>query len=226
MELGKKLKKLRVERGLSQQKLADMIFVSRSAVAKWESGLGLPSKESREALAKVFQVPEEFFTMDEPEVVVVEKNRKIKRLSGSMCAVAMAALVFLIGYGLFHPVHYAASAACEKIEVQIMEENCRPFEITDEDTVDSFIDSLNEAVFQKSLRLCAGESAPDTMEVMLTLIKGEKSAGSVMLCPSAGGMWVYLIDSGRELVAVDGEALGTYIARLLEEETGGVWQLS
>ena len=88
MELGKKLKKLRVERGLSQQKLADMIFVSRSAVAKWESGLGLPSKESREALAKVFQVPEEFFTMDEPEVVVVEKNRKIKRLSGSMCAVA------------------------------------------------------------------------------------------------------------------------------------------
>ncbi len=37
MELSKKLKKLRLERGLSQQRLADMIFVSRSAVAKWEN---------------------------------------------------------------------------------------------------------------------------------------------------------------------------------------------
>jgi transcriptional regulator with XRE-family HTH domain len=34
MELNEKLKKLRSERGISQQVLADAIFVSRSAVAK------------------------------------------------------------------------------------------------------------------------------------------------------------------------------------------------
>ena len=41
-----KIKELRQEKGLSQQAVADSIYVSRSAVAKWENGLGLPSKES------------------------------------------------------------------------------------------------------------------------------------------------------------------------------------
>lgn len=40
MELCEKLKELRKKRGVSQQELADAIFASRSAVAKWESGNG------------------------------------------------------------------------------------------------------------------------------------------------------------------------------------------
>ena len=54
MEFKDKLKRLRKERSVSQQALADAIFVSRSAVAKWENGLGLPSSASSEALAKHF----------------------------------------------------------------------------------------------------------------------------------------------------------------------------
>ena len=38
MEFKEKLKKARSERNISQQALADAIFVSRSAVAKWEIG--------------------------------------------------------------------------------------------------------------------------------------------------------------------------------------------
>ena len=51
MEFKDKLKRLRAERGISQQALANAIFVSRSAVAKWENGLGLPSADSCEALS-------------------------------------------------------------------------------------------------------------------------------------------------------------------------------
>ena len=36
------LKKLRIERGLSQRELADMIYVDRSTVGRWESGKRLP----------------------------------------------------------------------------------------------------------------------------------------------------------------------------------------
>ena len=50
MEFKEKLKKLRAQRGISQQALADAIFVSRSALANWENGLGLPSDASYEAL--------------------------------------------------------------------------------------------------------------------------------------------------------------------------------
>ena len=36
------LKRLRIKKGLSHQKLADMLFVNRSTVARWESGSRLP----------------------------------------------------------------------------------------------------------------------------------------------------------------------------------------
>ena len=44
MEFSEKLKELRSEKGISQAKLAADIHISRSAVAKWENGLGLPEK--------------------------------------------------------------------------------------------------------------------------------------------------------------------------------------
>ncbi|MGG3822658.1 helix-turn-helix transcriptional regulator [Geobacillus thermodenitrificans] len=42
MTLGEKIKKARIEAGLSQEQLSEKLGVSRSAVAKWESGKGLP----------------------------------------------------------------------------------------------------------------------------------------------------------------------------------------
>jgi len=44
MELKDKIKQLRREKGLTQAQLADALFVSRSTVAKWENGLGLPGR--------------------------------------------------------------------------------------------------------------------------------------------------------------------------------------
>ena len=43
---GKQLKKLRKARGLSQSRLAELLFVDRSAVTKWETG-GAPITKSR-----------------------------------------------------------------------------------------------------------------------------------------------------------------------------------
>ena len=98
MEFGKKLKKLRTDRGLSQQKLADMIFMSRSAVAKWENGLGLPSEESYEALAQIFGVPKALFKPDCPEQVIVEKNKRIKKIAAFVRA---AAIIVFVSHGFF-----------------------------------------------------------------------------------------------------------------------------
>ena len=81
MEFKDKLKSLRKERGLSQQALADSIFISRSAVAKWENGLGLPNDESMNALLTYFDVPREYFATDEPEKVLMKKNQLIRRMA-------------------------------------------------------------------------------------------------------------------------------------------------
>ena len=55
-----KLKQLREEAGLSQQSLADKLFVSRSAIAKWENGNGIPSDVNLDAICKFFDVNEEW----------------------------------------------------------------------------------------------------------------------------------------------------------------------
>lgn len=93
MEFKDKLKKLRTDRGISQQALADAIFVSRSAVAKWENGLGYPNEESLTALQKYFGVDGDYFITKEPETVIVEKNRKIRTLNIQFIAIALAVLM-------------------------------------------------------------------------------------------------------------------------------------
>lgn len=80
MEFKDKLRSLRKQRGLSQQALADAIFVSRSTVAKWENGLGLPGKESTEALLSYFQITEDALKTQEPEQVILVKNRRIRTM--------------------------------------------------------------------------------------------------------------------------------------------------
>lgn len=95
MEFKDKLKKLRTEKGLTQAQLADAIFVSRSTVAKWENGLGLPSDESMALLTEYFDIPQDELATTEPEAVIVEKNRRIRwGLIGSIAGwVAILALV-------------------------------------------------------------------------------------------------------------------------------------
>ena len=69
MDFKDKLKALRNESKLSQQALADAIHISRSAIAKWENGLGLPSPDALESLINFFGVPVDYFDSFEMEHV-------------------------------------------------------------------------------------------------------------------------------------------------------------
>ena len=54
MEFHEKLQELRKQRGLTQEELAQILFVSRTAISKWESGRGYPNIDSLKAIAKYF----------------------------------------------------------------------------------------------------------------------------------------------------------------------------
>ncbi len=56
MELFEKLQALRKQKGITQKELADAIFVSRTAVSKWEAGRGYPSIDSLKAIAAFYGV--------------------------------------------------------------------------------------------------------------------------------------------------------------------------
>ena len=63
MEFKENLKQLRLQKGLTQAQLAEKLFVSRSTVAKWENGLGLPNPETMAAIEKLYDnVAEELAT--------------------------------------------------------------------------------------------------------------------------------------------------------------------
>ena len=47
---------LRTQRGMSQDELAEKVFVSRQAVSRWENGETVPNTETLKLLSKVFDV--------------------------------------------------------------------------------------------------------------------------------------------------------------------------
>lgn len=52
MEFHKKPQELRKQKNLAQEELSDILFVSRTAISKWESGHGYPSIDSLEAITE------------------------------------------------------------------------------------------------------------------------------------------------------------------------------
>ena len=60
MEFNEKLLELRKQKGLTQEELANALYVSRTAISKWESGRGYPSIDSLKTISDFFGI-----TLDE-----------------------------------------------------------------------------------------------------------------------------------------------------------------
>ena len=56
MEFNEKLQELRKSRSLTQEELAEALFVSRAAISKWEQGRGYPSIDSLKEISRFFSV--------------------------------------------------------------------------------------------------------------------------------------------------------------------------
>jgi transcriptional regulator with XRE-family HTH domain len=67
MKIGKKLKRLRVKSGLSQEKVAEQLYVSRQAISKWENDEAFPDMENMVALAKFYNVSIDYILASEDE---------------------------------------------------------------------------------------------------------------------------------------------------------------
>lgn len=56
MSLGEKIFKLRKEKGISQEALAEQIGTTRQAISKWENNQGFPETEKLLQLSNIFEV--------------------------------------------------------------------------------------------------------------------------------------------------------------------------
>ena len=77
MEFNEKLQELRKQKGITQEELAESLYVSRTAISKWESGRGYPSIDSLKQISKFFMVTiDELLSGDELLDIAEEDNKK------------------------------------------------------------------------------------------------------------------------------------------------------
>lgn len=76
MEFHEKLQELRKQRNLTQEELAVSLFVSRTAVSKWESGRGYPNIDSLKAIAKFYSVTIDALLSNDELLTIAEEERK------------------------------------------------------------------------------------------------------------------------------------------------------
>ena len=104
MEFNEKLQELRKQKGLTQEELAELLYVSRTAISKWESGRGFPNIESLRAISKYFSVSLDELLSGEEILAIAEKDHKekertIRDLVFGLLDCGMALLLFLPFFG-------------------------------------------------------------------------------------------------------------------------------
>jgi len=81
MTLGEKLKKLRADHGLTQEELAEKLYVTRTAISKWESNRGYPNIDALKAISKFFSVSiDELLSSDELLTIAEEDSKQKETL--------------------------------------------------------------------------------------------------------------------------------------------------
>lgn len=74
MKFNEKLQELRKQKGITQEELAKALFVSRTAISKWESGRGYPGIDSLKTIACFFKVTVDDLLSSEALLTIAENQ--------------------------------------------------------------------------------------------------------------------------------------------------------
>lgn len=104
MEFNEKLQQLRKQKGLTQEELAQKLYVSRTAISKWESGRGYPNLDSLKNLAQFFSVTVDELLSGDQILTIAEEDRNANRqhmqdLVHGLLDLSVALLLFLPFFG-------------------------------------------------------------------------------------------------------------------------------
>jgi transcriptional regulator with XRE-family HTH domain len=103
LDFHEKLQELRKKRGLTQEELASALYVSRTAISKWESGRGYPSIDSLKALARFYGVTVDELLSSEAVLSIAEEEQRgrARCLRGQMLGLLDLSVLLLLLLPLF-----------------------------------------------------------------------------------------------------------------------------
>lgn len=104
MEFNQKIQELRKQKGLTQEELAQALYVSRTAISKWESGRGYPNIDSLKMMARFFSVTVDDLLSGDQLLTLAEQDQqqktdRVRDLVFGLLDPAMAVLFFLPFFG-------------------------------------------------------------------------------------------------------------------------------
>ena len=115
MELGKQIKMHRQEAHLSQEELANRVYVSRQTISNWENDKSYPDVNSLVLLSEIFQISLDNLIKGDIEVMkdVIQKeeiekmNRYGKSYTIMLIATAVSAVPLFMWLGVWPFIHCA-----------------------------------------------------------------------------------------------------------------------
>lgn len=143
MEFKDKIKSLRKEHNLTQDSLSAILHVSRSLVAKWENGLGLPSEDTIKDICNYFNITEdELFDKSDSVNVIVNKNKKLKKKNITIIILTII-LASFISYALI----YLIIEQCNKFKIMKESERIEELINTEEVTYNNMRMDIDHAYY-------------------------------------------------------------------------------
>ena len=146
-----KLKKLRLSKNLTQDQLAKLIYVSRSAVAKWEQNKGFPNIDALQRISKIFEVSIDDLLSDKELKIleVINNKKKISLQRKIIISLSILTAIILIAFisltVIYHPRNiskYVKSNSNNnfvKIEIINYDENII---VVEKSEADSFLNEI------------------------------------------------------------------------------------
>lgn len=123
-EFGENLKRIREEKGLTQQTLADNLYVTRQAISRWEGGSRYPDLMTAKKMAQFLEVTLDELLTDDDMQLYVQKNAILessfaRRLQTVLMSLAfMSAIILSVIYlcNYFMPNGYMLASGTETIK--------------------------------------------------------------------------------------------------------------
>ena len=170
MKFSERLKNYRKQNNITQQELADNLFVSRSAVAKWEQDRGLPSEDILQKISKLIGITiEELISEKELRAITIENSNKLNKQKFSLkilFSILLATIIFIsiifsivltiLKNGNITLKEYQATAFCRAEvteEVLTLKNSEEPLDFkVDVNLNDTSIEYLDKYGYQSSLK--------------------------------------------------------------------------
>lgn len=101
MDFGEKIKELREAKGMTQQNLADLLFVTRQTVSRWEGGSRYPDLVTAKNLADILDTTVDTLMADDASMLIEQRSKAYGRFAGKIETMVIALCVAISLGNLF-----------------------------------------------------------------------------------------------------------------------------